>query len=392
MLQRAGIQELRYSIPWHRIEATRGTFDWNWLDGPLGFMKQQGLRPIVDPLHHTSFPAWLTDGFLHPDFPSLYERFLDRVSDRYPHLRRYTVFNEPLPTTLFCSLTGMWYPHLASDRNFVAMTLQVAQAICRSCRMLRQKNTEIEFIHVDTAEHHQALDAASSAWVDFVNARRFLITDLVLGRVGSEHKLWRYLTGNGADRTALENLREQPGFIDVLGLDYYIHSEMDWKWSEEQARPNPVAVVQHPKAFASIAKQYIHRYRLPVMLSETNIRGTVEERLSWLKFMESQYEDLVGAGHDVRGFCWYPSIDSTDWANACTRLTGITDPQGIWSLDPSNKMRIETELSEVYGALARGQMDWRDIPAYRFGTELQRRLQGYSRWMQDWDWMEEQTA
>lgn len=392
MLQRAGIRDLRYSLPWHRIEATCGIFDWSWIDGPIRMMKEQGLRPIVDPLHHTSFPPWLTDGFLHPNFPFLYERFLDRVSDRYPHLDRYTVFNEPLPTTLFCSFTGMWYPHLASDRDFVAMTLQVAQAIGRSCRMLRKKNTDIEFVHVDTAEHHQALDAASSAWVDFVNARRFLITDLVLGRVDPEHELWQYLTGNGADLTALRNLCEEPGFIDILGLDYYIHSEMDWKWSEEQARSNPVAVVQHPKAFTSIAQQYIHRYRLPVMLSETNIRGTVEERLSWLKFMESQYEGLVAAGHDVRGFCWYPSIDSTDWANACTRLTGITDPQGVWSLNPANKMRVETELSEVYGALARGEMDTRDIPAYPFGPELQRRLQGYSPWMRDWDWMEEQTA
>ena len=78
-LRRAGITTLRYSVPWHRIERARNVFDWTWIDGPLRFMHETGMRAILDPLHHTSFPTWLTNGFLDPEFPSLYCRFLDKA-------------------------------------------------------------------------------------------------------------------------------------------------------------------------------------------------------------------------------------------------------------------------------------------------------------------------
>jgi len=147
----AGVRHLRYSIPWHRIEKDCGTYDWGWIDGPLHFMEANGLEPIADPLHHTSFPVWLKEGFLNPEFPERYEEFVRRVCERYPFIRRYTVFNEPLATTLFCSYTGMWYPHYCSHRHFVQMALQCARAICRTCRALRQKSPDVEFVRVETA-------------------------------------------------------------------------------------------------------------------------------------------------------------------------------------------------------------------------------------------------
>ncbi len=372
----AGITSLRYSVPWHRIERAEGEFDWTWIDGPLRFMHANGMEPILDPLHHTSFPAWLKGGFLNAKFPSVYCRFLDKLSSRYPFFRDYTVFNEPLPTTLFCSYTGMWYPHQASDQAFVTMLLQVARAICSGCEVLR-KNVSPRFVHVDTAEHHQALDRRSSAWVDFVNARRFLVTDLILGLVTEGHPLYAFLTHHGAAPSQLSWFHEHLASIDVLGLDYYIHSEMDWSWSREKSRPDIAPTVRHARGFATIAEDYFLRYGKPIMLAETNIVGSVEERIAWLRFMECECEELALSGIDFRGFCWYPSIDTTDWSNGCTRATGQLDPQGIWSLRPIKLDRIDTELSTLYSMLARGMILAEDLPDYSFGPELQRRLNGY---------------
>ena len=53
LLRTGGISELRYSIPWHRIEGSPGVFDWRWMDGPMRFLELHGMDPIVDPLHHT---------------------------------------------------------------------------------------------------------------------------------------------------------------------------------------------------------------------------------------------------------------------------------------------------------------------------------------------------
>lgn len=375
-LRESGITTLRYSAPWHRIERTRGHFDWSWMDGPLAFMRDNGMQPILDPLHHTSFPEWLTGGFLHPNFPALYRDFLCKLSSRYPFIRSYTVFNEPLPTTLFCSYTGMWYPHAASDKAFVRMALQVARAICYGCDVL-QRNVSPLFVHVDTAEHHQSLDERSLQWAQFVNARRFLMTDLILGRVTEQHELYRYVRRHGASKADLNWFQANPATIHVLGLDYYLHSEMDWAWSPEKGKPDKTDFVRAARGFASIAGDYVARYRSPIMLSETNIVGTVQERIAWLRFMEQECERLVLSGVDFRGFCWYPSIDTTDWSNACTRLTGKLDPQGVWSLHPDTLERLDTELSAIYSLRARGQIRLANLPAYSFGQQLRKRLGGY---------------
>jgi len=172
LLRLGGISELRYPVPWHRIEREQGLYDFSWLDGPMAYMQAHGLRPILDPLHHVSFPDWLDQGFANPDFPSAYERFVLNLAQRYPWVDRYTVFNEPLPTALFCSLTGLWYPHRTSDRCFVQMAVNVGRAISRASAMLRKLNPHIGFIHVETAEVHRPLDQKSEEWVHFANGRR----------------------------------------------------------------------------------------------------------------------------------------------------------------------------------------------------------------------------
>ena len=383
LLLESGIRTLRYSIPWHRIERKPGEFDWTWMDGPMRFMESVGLEPIADPLHHTSFPTWLTDGFLNPEFPALYRRFIDRVSDRYDWMTKYTVINEPLATTLFCSFTGMWYPYRASDRDFVAMSLQVARCISECSRELKRKNKHTEIVYVGTAEHHRAMDQRSGPWAKHANSRRFLILDLVLGRVDRYHPLFGYLKQHEASDDDLAWLRDHPGCIDILGLDYYVHSEMEWFWCKKNRRPDIHPVNQRPRGFAGVAEDYLNAYRLPAMLTETNIRGAVHERIAWLKFMEAECEELLLSGRDLRGFCWYPSIDSTDWANACTKCTEIVDPQGIWTLDRDRVIRHPSELSRIYAALARGEITSKDIPAYAFEEELQSRLRGYLPLM-DW--------
>src|SRR4051812_24814848 len=56
-----GIRTFRPEIPWHYIEKIRGTYDWEWMDAYMNKVHELGIDPIMDPLHHTSFPTWLKD-------------------------------------------------------------------------------------------------------------------------------------------------------------------------------------------------------------------------------------------------------------------------------------------------------------------------------------------
>jgi hypothetical protein len=177
-----------------------------------------------------------------------------------------------------------------------------------------------------------------------------------------------------------------PSKIDVLGLDYYAHSEIEWEWNSDVGQAAICFPCKQPQGFAAVAHDYVERYGLPVLLSETNVGGSVTDRLTWLRFMEEQAEALARAA-DFRGFCWFPSIDATDWDSLCTQANNCVSPMGIWSLQEDRRGRRCSELSEWYVRLAHGETNSRHLPAYRFTPPLDRDLQGYLRLMGHWnDW------
>jgi len=385
LANKCGLDEMRYSIPWHRVERVPGTYDWTWIDAALQHMRELGIKPMLDPLHHTSFPQWLEGGFANKNFPEMYLRFCTAIAERYPWATDYTVINEPFVTTWFCGHEGTWYPRYRGDQAFVPMLMNVVKAIVDVSRMLVSANPDVRLVHIEAAEKHRALDHESRGHAEFHNNIRFLIQDMVLGRVGEDHALYGYLTGNGAHAEDLAAFRELPARIDCLGLDYYSHCELEWS-REGRIYPN-----QTPEGLVPTAVEYAERYRLPVMLTETNIRGFVSDRISWLKFMVEQCNEIekkVGElGLTFEGFCWYPFIDSTDWCSLVTKANGCIDPQGIIWLD-SDYRRNESELSELFASLANGTATASDLPAYKFQAPLDDHLAAFGGMMEHWKWRE----
>ncbi len=384
LLRAAGIRDLRYPVPWHRVEPEPGVFDFRWMDGPMQLMERLGMDPVLDPIHHVSFPDWLTHGFVTDGFAERYAEFVGEVARRYPWVRRYTVFNEPLPTTVFASLMGIWPPFHDSDDQFVAMVRQVGRAICLASEELRRRNPRVQLVHIDTAEAHHAAERSQERFAEFLSERRFLFHDLILGRIDRQHALWPYLSRHGFTPDDAAWFAHHAAPFDVLGLDYYAHSEMEWRPDRKRGGAYHV-VATDPHGFAEIASDYIDRFGVPAILGETNIRGTVADRISWLRFMVEQCEQVVASGRPLEGFCWFPSIDSTDWCHLCTRSTGAVDPQGIWWLEHARWERNASELSEWYGRLARGEATHRDLPAYEFGTPPANTLTGFLPLMRHWD-------
>jgi hypothetical protein len=250
--------------------------------------------------------------------------------------------------------------------------------------MLVERNPNVQLIHVDASEQHRSLDVQSERHAAFMNEMRFLVPDLILGNINEDHKLYRYLRNFGATEKRLRWFIDNPARIDVLGLDYYAHSELEWN-ANGRVYPN-----LFPEGFVSVAMDYVNRFNLPVMLTETNIRGYVSDRLSWLKFMVEQCEtlerQLKPRNIPFKGFCWYPFIDSTDWCSLVTRANCNIDPQGIFWLDSDTKKRNRSELSEIFESLARGVISSVDMPAYRFQGPLIKSLKHFLPMMSHWNW------
>jgi len=385
LVKDCGLTQLRYSLPWHSIEKVPGVYDWSWADRAMNTLRELGIDPIIDPLHHTSFPAWLKGGFANRNFVDSYLKFCTAIAERYPWAKSYTVINEPFVTTWFCGHEGVWYPYYRGANKFVPMLMNVAEAIVKVSRMLVETlGDDVKLVHVDAAEKHRAIDEESQPHADFSNNMRFLVHDLVLGNVDIGHPLHEYLTRHGATEEKLGSFRAEPARIDVIGLDYYSHCELEW-CVNGRVWPN-----QRPEGLVPTAIDYAERFRRPMMLSETNIRGYVSDRISWLKFMVEQCEQVeqkIGEmGLPFEGFCWYPFIDSTDWCSLVKDAKGCVDPQGIFWLDRESLRRNHSELSEIYTALAKGQITSKDIPAYHFQAPLDEALESLMPMMAHWKW------
>lgn len=316
--------------------------------------------PIADPLHHTSFPEWLEDGFANPEFPDVYEEFVCAFARRYPWITDYTIINEPVATALLSGFTGDWYPYWSDREGLLRIILGKVRAIHRITSKLEAMVPNLRIVHVDTCERHCALDKPSQAHADFGNDIRFVVLDLLLGWVTRDHPLYGLLTRHGLTAEDLARFRDTPARIDVLGLDYYAHSELGWTVDGGSNDFRPVG-------FKAAALDFFERYGLNIMLSETNMRGRIEDRLTWLKYMVGECEklsvELAKRGLQFDGFCWYPFIDSTDWCSLCREPNRRIDPQGIIYLSTGFD-RTKSELSEIYARLVAGEIGSQEIPAY----------------------------
>jgi hypothetical protein len=373
-----GLRSLRYPAPWHRIQPAEDAWDWAWMDRSMACLRDLGIDPVLDPLHHVSFPAWLTGGFLHPRFEGLYLAFCRRLAGRYPWVRRYTIVNEPLVTSWLCGGEGVWYPHERSPRSFLRMVVATARAIARGKAALAEVLGGVELVHVDSCEEHRAAHPAGREKALHMNRQRFLVLDLLAGRVDRGHPLHGFLAPH-VSPAELAWFRAHPTAIDELGLDYYPHSE--WLWGERGS------IVPHPspRGFAAVARDYLARYAPETIaafsLAETNIRGSVRDRCTWLRLMLLECERFARrcreAGARFLRAGWYPFIDSTDWDTQVCQPNGRVDPQGIYWLDEAREVRHASELSDLFGRLARGEMAPADLPAYPFSPMTESYLAGF---------------
>ncbi len=374
LLHSFGVTRLRYPVRWHRIEADEGEYDWRGTDQVLGHLHDRGLRPILDLVHHTSYPRWLEGGFADPRFGGAYLRFAEAVARRYPWIPEYTLFNEPFSTLFLAGHEAIWPPYLSGIEGFVQLIANVLPAVTEASRMYRSLLPEAHHVYVDTCEHHYAGDEASGPYTAMANDRRFFVLDTFLGSLDLDSLFLPLVLQAGGERL----LDIEPGVIDVLGLDYYPHCQ--WRFSQE----GNVVPAWDPIPLSAQILEYWERYRLPCMLSETNIRGFSSDRASWLKYTLEQCELAAAAGVPLSGHCWFPFIDSADWDSLLFRCEGNIDPVGVHWLDEKLDRR-PSSMSRSY-ALAAAGVPAAELPAYRLREPVATWLRGYLPHMQHWTW------
>jgi beta-glucosidase len=374
LLRSIGIRRLRYPVRWHRVEAEYGVFDWSATDEVLGHMRQSGHAPIVDLVHHTSYPRWLRGGFLDPRFGDAFLRYVQEFAQRYDWVEEYTLFNEPFSTLLLSGCEGVWPPYGKGLRCFIQMLQNVLPAIADGSRLLREILPRARHVYVDSCEQHTG-EGVGAEYARYANDRRFFVLDALLGRCGesASRPFVKDLIAHGGRPL----LRLEPITIDTLGLDYYAHCQ--WHFGDRGEAPTP-----HPAPLSDVIQTYAERYGVPCMLSETNLRGFPSDRATWLKYTLEQCEAAIAKGVQLEGYCWFPSVDSCDWDSLLFRADGNVDPVGVFSIDNARE-RHGSSMSAAYAAAASGAPS-SQLTAYRLREPVKTWLRGYAPQLSHWAW------
>ena len=347
-LREVGFTLIRYGIPWHRVNPRPHEYDWSWTDQAVDLLGVLGITPIVD-LFHYGTPLWIERGIMNPIFGEMQGWYAKAFATRYPHLLYYTPTNEPYIEATFGAEWAIWYPFLRGDHNAVRAIKNVTEGLSRAMIEIRRIQPDALMMIADTCEYYHSVDGAFQEEADFRTQRRFLVHDLYQGLVTREHPMWAYMIRYGVAEWELEWFLENPVRLDILGLDYYKHSEHQLRRGPHGERIDETAEKQW--GWAEMARQYSTRYGgIPVILAETNVGGPVADRVAWFEQIIAQTRQARAAGVPIAGLTYYGAIDHVDWDTALRMRNLNINPCGMWSLEwrGDKLIRIPTALVDRY--------------------------------------------
>jgi beta-glucosidase/6-phospho-beta-glucosidase/beta-galactosidase len=340
-----GIEFLRYGPPYYTVNPAAGKYDWEFTDQTFKKLKELDITPIVD-LCHFGVPDWI-DNFQNPDFPGYFCEYVKAFVNRFPYLQFYTPINEIFITATFSAQYGWWNECLSSDRTFVTALKNICKANVLAMHEILKVQPNATFIQSESSEYYHPMNPDAQKHANFLNEKRFLSLDLTYGYPITAN-MYEYLLDNGMTRDEYHWFEHnQVAARCIMGNDYY-------ETNEHLVRPDGST---EPSGeifgYYVITHQYYHRYRLPIMHTETNYKMPLS--VSWFYKEWANVHRLKQDGVPIVGFTWYSLTHQVDWDTALREDAGRVNELGLYDLD-RNMMPVGKAYKKIIN-------QWADVLA-----------------------------
>ncbi|MBC7923450.1 MAG: glycoside hydrolase family 1 protein [Ferruginibacter sp.] len=339
-----GLVFLRYGLPYYRIHQAPGKYDWHFADEAMNEMRRLKLTPILD-LMHFGLPDWLGD-FQNPELPVHFARYAEAVAKRYPWVRYYTPVNEIYVTAKMSAMDGLWNEQLKSGRAFVTAIKHLVAASILATQRIAKHRPDVVIIQAESAEYLHEGKATQSKEIRLHNKQRFISLDLLYA-YPPDADVFTFLMDNGLTREEYDWFMagEPPGY-QITGNDYYGRNEKILK------PDGSICTAQDVMGWYQITREYYHRYKKPVMHTETNTFDA-EENPTWLWKQWINIMRLRADGVPVVGFTWYSLTDQIDWDIALAEKRGQVNECGLYDLNrkPRPVAAAYRSLLEEFGQI-----------------------------------------
>lgn len=336
-----GLKALRWGVPWYRVEAEPGKFDWSWVDEVLAYLIDELQVELIVDLMHYGCPFWLDRGFLNKKYPEYVARFAGEFAQRYgSKVKLYTPLNEPIITALMCGMRGLWPPYRRGDRGYIEVMLQLAKGIQRTVKTIREIDDDAVMVHVEATGLTRSIREDLESLAHEETHRGFLCFDLISGGLAHDHLLFSWLVRNGASPDTLVDLQENKVSLDIIGMNFYPQWSTKEIYLDKRGRIAFRETEPEGEGFSELIRQYHDRYQIPIMITETSAVGSDDLRMRWLSSSVEQIRELRADGVPVIGYTWFPLFTMIDW-----RYRFGTDPVEDYYLE-LGLYRINRESSE----------------------------------------------
>jgi hypothetical protein len=264
--------------------------------------------------------------------------------------------NEPRIAAWYAGRLGWWPPNARGWDGFVAVLLAACRGIRATESALRAVDPEIELLHVDATDLYEAPDPALAA--DALRRQQivFLALDLLTGRVDAGHPLHAWLIEQGADLRELDAFQVDPLALPRLGINLYPMFSAK-RVQRVKGRLRVRSVAAGAEIVSRLAELYHHRYRCPLIVSETAALGPPARRLRWLEASVAAVRETRARGIPLVGYTWWPLFALVAWAyrqSGSRELASHLLQMGLWDLDPHDLSRVHTPVADAYRELVAG--------------------------------------
>ncbi len=350
-----GVNALRLSVEWSRVEPRQGEFDAGALARYrqiLEGVRDRGMEPMVT-LHHFANPIWLVEqgGWERPEAVGRFARFVRQVVHSLGDLcDLWCTINEPNIYAVQGYLEGVWPPGVTN----LGLTMRVLRhqllghaAAYREIHGL-QSAARVGFAHnmrlLDAANPRSLLDRWVAWMVDW-GFNQALLHALTRGR-------WVLPLGVG-DAAALR------GTLDWIGLDYYTRDRITFDVSKPQelfARRlhSPDAELLdggygefYPQGMGRCLER-LAELGVPIYVTENGVPDDDDDQRP--RHLLAHLEEVwraIQQGCPVRGYFHWTLVDNFEWAEGWSLRFGLIE------LDPDTQLRRPRPSAELYAQIAR---------------------------------------
>ncbi len=350
-IKELGITWLRFGPPYSQTHIGKNIYDFSLVDKILAKCKELGIEVIIDLLHF-GLPEWLHEEkadqpfFQNDAFPIEFAVYAGHFARTYPHIRFYTLVNEPFVTANFSTKLGIWNEgHRTAwdeDKIFMNAIKNIARAAVLAKeeidKVWQAENRKDYPVYVQNESFEVAIDEDAAghrvAEANAFNMRRFAALDLIFGH--REETVKQYMHQHAFSDLDYEWFMEHGNTENtILGIDHYptcVHRYGHVTTVDE----DPLA----PYKLYDLAKVYWDRYRLPMLHTETN--AWPRHALSICQNTFDIINRLREENYPILGMGWYGDEYQVGWHYAMHGpLSHEESPVGLFykgELQPVGKL------------------------------------------------------